>query len=453
VTRFKRGRVEPEEPGPGLEVPVAAPELDFFGHLLWASLGRGLKRESLDARRDSGVLVLEQQLRRVEHSDGLERIIHELRRAPALAPLDGRAIAIEVVPTANPYQTELPWRDRVDEGFLERMHRWSEVDPTRLVEARLPVGLAFDLFDLVPDVELLRGSEIYNGIYENFGEGWVSVVLHRDPQSTWLLTCWHHITNDDERVRVRTSLQRLTTPLREACHRIGLFTQTPPDGETMRNTSSLAANRGPLPTRWQPQEVPATGQIPELQRPRFVRGFQPVNPPAKQIGFPQDTEPVNVGTDYNHYAVKDIVTPAYGEWSLEELKAERARLTAVLEQVDEALLQKLNIADAVPVRELRYGVRLIDRFETDPRSILIYVEGTDRLCLLRPADSNSDASETVLISSLSQRGSELARRATEGGEVIAIRRGRGRTERIVAELAPLNIASTGLINVFLKEQK
>jgi hypothetical protein len=445
VGRIKPGRLESAEDTPGEagvgrclsmlvdEAPPQEPSSNEMGQLIQlmsSQLEAGLKQVSLAAWRDTSLEPVTEGFRNVVASEGIERIIDELRRAPTLASLEGGMIAIEVDPTDNPAGTYIHWQDRMPAEFEARMRSASAQDPTRPFQSRLPVGLAFDLRDIA-DKALLSSSEVYTSIYDTLDDSWVSVVLERTTTATWLLTCWHRITKESHRVHLRTALQRLAGPLRVAFHRIGLFGEVAP----LR-----------VPKRKDDRASPRSG------RNRFVRGclLDPVR--VQAIGFSNGADFATIALAPNHSNVKDVETPALTEWTLEELKVERERLAAALQQVDEALLQKLEIADAIPVRELRHGVRLIDRFETDPRPLLIYVEGTDRHCLLRPAASNSGASDTVLISSLSQRGSELARRAAEYGELIAIRRGRGRTERIVAELAPADNVPRQLIDVLVQNK-
>lgn len=407
---------------------VSTNELAQLTQLMSSRLEVGLKQVSLAAWRDTTLEPVAEGLRHVVASEGIERIIDELRRAPAFAALEGGMIAIEVDPVADPAQTYIHWQDRMPAEFEARMRSVAARDPSRPFQNRLPVGLAFDLRDIA-DKALLASSEAYTSIYESLDDSWVTVVLERTPTATWLLTCWHRVTEESHRVHLRTALQRLAGPLRLAFHRIGLFGEVLPPSPEVKFGGILRAGRR-----------------------RSIRGGVPHPDQDERNDFSSSGEFAIVASSRNHFIVKNAETPALAEWSLEELKAERERLTLLLEQVDKWVAQKFGIADAVPVRELRHGVRLVDRFETDSRPLLIYVEGTERRCLLRPAGPSSGFTDTVPISSLSQYGSDLARRVAEDGQRIGIRRGRGRTERVVAELVPANDVPVYLISVLLKKQ-
>lgn len=153
-----------------------------------------------------------------------------------------------------------------------------------------------------------------------------------------------------------------------------------------------------------------------------------------------------INTDIVAYNVmeKDEVS-RFGEWTLEELDAERERLLSVLDDVEQALLDRLGFADAIPVRYLRRGGQLIGNFERDPRPVVVFITGTDLSCILKPADPNNLPTTSIPAGRLVSKASSVAHQAS-GGERVGVRHRRAQTERIVAEFCP----PTRLSRLFLR---
>ena len=311
-------------------------------------LGNGLKAVSLDARRDPNLPRLEAILEQVQPDEGIERIFHELRTSPVLSPIEG-GLAIEVVPTAAPEDTFLPVRNRVNQTQLERMAKFANQDPARVLESHLPVGLAFDMMDMVPDQDFLQASEAYTGIYDTFIDSFSTVVLHRDAHFTWLLTGWHQITNFERRLKLRTSLQKFSPVLSKAFGRVGLF-GNPPDAGVIEPAAELASIQGPVAPR----------------RNCFVPGWSPDSPRRQTVSNDQRTDEFTTAENYdnigsvvhsNPNGLKTTETPPLADWTVEALETRRAELEDLLKDVrgdlnavNAELRSRLEFARVIPVR-------------------------------------------------------------------------------------------------------
>lgn len=444
VGRIKPGRLEVAEDTSGepvadqhllIATEAQEPVSNKIGQLIQLMSSRletGLKQVSLAAWRDTSLEPMTEGFRHVVASEGIERIIDELRRAPALAALEGGMIAIEVDPTANPAGTYIHWQDRMPAEFEARMRSASAQDPTRPFQSRLPVGLAFDLRDIA-DKALLSSSAVYTSIYDTLDDSWVSVVLERTITATWLLTCWHRITKESDRVHARTALQRLAGPLRVAFHRIGLFGEPPP---AMKADGSLRAKRS-----------------------RFVRGIRGPLGDGRKTDF-------GIGREYGNITVVSNINPlaeagphSLSDWSDAALEAQaevlRSRIERereALRRIDEERKERLGFAGAVSISDFKArAVHLIEAFDSDPRPLVIVVSGTDRTCILKPVDPNDLPTTVVPVSRMGPQGSSLVEGAAgegaRGGARIGIRRGGVRTGNVVAELCAPNADSQLYISV------
>lgn len=399
-----------------LETPV--PRGDVPAQLLAVRLERNAKTVSLAGWRTPGLEQTDLELQNIQASEGLGRIVEIIRRAPGFEVLDGGHISFDETPTGSPEATRARWRDGLHVELSDSVLALAAEDPSRELDGILPVGTVYDLKDVMLEREL-RDSELYRKLYgDDLRNSWVGVIVERGLTKTWTLTMWHKVTDPERRLELRSALKRLASSLRIACRRIGLFDEPP----------ILVV-----------QSIEEAGiLLPHLPEPR---------------GFEDSTVHGKVSNDtINRYLRKLDSPSSAAEQTIEELMIERDRLRQALRQTEEMLLTRLGFAGAIPVSTFSATANaLVKRLEEDPRPSVIYVTGTERTCILKPTDPDDLPAESTAVSNLSTEGGRLVERVyreSTRGTRIGLRRGGGRTGRVVAELCPPTVGSAAFLDSF-----